>query len=192
MISCIQGILREKNENSATVMVGGLGYEVFLPLRTLQKFTEGEEIFFQTFHRLKEDISELYGFDTKKEKIFFQTLLSISGVGPKTALALLEFPLSSLVSAVETEDIAFLTQAQGLGKKTASRLILELKGKLPKTQEEESAAENPSQYSDIIDALESLGFDKKNIQKSIDSLPEDIAEKSEEEVMKYLLQSLSR
>jgi Holliday junction DNA helicase RuvA len=191
MIASVRGKILEKDLGSCIVENNGLGYEIFLPQRIIEKFPEQSEVFFYCFHRVKEDQNTLFGFESKSEKLFFEQLISVSGVGPKTALSLFEFPADHIYSAIEQEDVKFLTQANGLGKKTASRLILELKGKIVTQGDSVKMPENSSQVlQNCISALEGLGFEKKSIQSLFQKNAELVADFSEEECVKWALQNL--
>lgn len=201
MIAHISGIFFEKEVGHAIVTLNnGLGYKVHMPQRIIEKYKKNQEISLYTFHRVKEDQNDLYGFESKEEQFFFEKLISVSGVGPKTALLILEFSPSTIRKAIEDEDIKFLSQAKGMGKKTVSRLILELKGKLPDILGEE---ENPEisgettlsgvfsqKFLDCQTTLESLGFNKKSITELFQNSQKFLEEKSEEEIIKFGLQEL--
>jgi len=199
MIAHISGIFFEKYLGFCIVQLNnGLGYQVFMPQRSIEKYQKNQEISLYTFHRVKEDQNDLYGFESREEKEFFEKLISVSGVGPKTALLILEFSPSAIRRAIEEEDIKFLSQAKGMGKKTVSRLILELKGKLPDILGD---AENPEisgqknnisqKFLECTATLESLGFDAKSIQKMFKTSGEQLENSSPEEIIKFALRELS-
>ncbi len=209
MIAFIKGKIFEKNEDekSASVFidVNGVGYLVYLPNRILCKYKKLDEIFLYTFHRVSENVNDLYGMETREELNFFETLLSVSGIGPKSALLMSEMSFSDIEKAIEEEDVKFLTKVPGVGKKTASRMILELKGKLPTILLENNSENNKhsfqdktsEKYSDIKLMLESLGFVKRNIEElfagnnqNSQQFLSEIAEKSDEEIVKIALQNL--
>ncbi len=197
MIAHIRGEISEKNLGSVVIETSGIGYEIFATQRNIEKFSLGEKVMFFTHHRVKEDQNDLYGFETKEEKLFFEKLISVSGIGPKTALLILEFSPSSIRRAVEEEDIKFLSQAKGMGKKTVSRMILELKGKLPdilgESENPEISGKNSPKFLDTQIALEGLGFDKKQIQSCFTNQKNQkfLEESSDEEIMKWALRELS-
>jgi len=192
MIAFLRGTVFEKLlDNSLFIDVNDIGYKVFVPLRISEKYTIKDKIFLYTFHRLGDGIDDLYGMETREELDFFQLLLSVSGIGPKSALAMSEIPFSSIQKAIEEEDIAFITKTPGVGKKTASRLILELKGKLPNLSTV-SGGKNKQKYADIFITLESLGFLKKDIEEVFAKIPENISDKNDEEIIKWGLKELSQ
>jgi len=199
MIAHISGTFFEKYLGFCIVQLNtGLGYQVFMPQRSIEKYQKNQEISLYIFHRVKEDQDDLYGFESREEKEFFEKLISVSGVGPKTALLILEFSPSAIRRAIEEEDIKFLSQAKGMGKKTVSRLILELKGKLPDVLGD---SENPEisgkkntisqKFLECGATLESLGFDAKSIQKMFKTSGEQLENSSPEEIIKFALRELS-
>ena len=200
MIAFVKGTVFEKNESdksaSVIVDVNNIGYEIFLPNRVLCKYVKNDEIFLYTFHRISENVNDLYGMETREELNFFETLLSVSGIGPKSALLMSEMSFAEIEKAIEEEDVQFLTKVPGVGKKTASRMILELKGKLPtilnSDENKESYKNNSNKYSDIKLMLESLGFAKKNLQELFEKQEfiSEIADVSDEEIVKIALQYL--
>ena len=134
MIAHLTGVLRQKNLDSCVVDVAGVGYEVAVPLSTLTQLPlEAEKIslFIQT--EVREDSISLYGFATAREKIVFRLLTSVQGVGPKLALSILSIAADDLARAITAGDLTKLTSIPGIGKKTAERLVLELKDKITKT-----------------------------------------------------------
>lgn len=190
MIAFLRGKIFEKNiDTSLFIDVNDIGYKVFVPLRISEKYKNNDKIFLYTFHRLGDGIDDLYGMETKEELDFFQMLLSVSGIGPKSALAMSEIHFSHIQKAVEEEDIAFITKTPGVGKKTASRLILELKGKLPTLSSPSRVQQQ--KYSDVFLTLEGLGFLKKNIEEAFAKIPDNIAEKNDEALIKWGLKALS-
>ncbi|MBE5815380.1 MAG: Holliday junction branch migration protein RuvA [Clostridiales bacterium] len=171
MIAMIEGTLIEKNENEALLMTpGGVGYRIMCSVNTLSVLpAAGESCRLHTHLNVREDAMELYGFTGKDEKDMFRRLISVSGIGAKSALAILgSMPLSDLRLAILTGDAAALSRAPGIGKKTAQRISLELKDKL--TQDalsfggEETVAFVPADasgadpVSEAILALQALGY----------------------------------
>ncbi|MBI4698417.1 MAG: Holliday junction branch migration protein RuvA [Nitrospirae bacterium] len=134
MIASIKGRVFSKKPEGIIVDVGGVGYLISVPLCSLCNIPEpGAEVFLHTYLHVREDALQLYGFLSEEERRVFVTLLGINGIGPKLGLAILSgMPVQKFTEAVANEDISSLTSIPGLGQKTASRLILELKEKLPK------------------------------------------------------------
>lgn len=192
MIAFIEGTLHKKNENNIFINVSGVGYKVFMPIRISAGFPESSEIFVYTYHRIGEGINDLYGFSDEKDLQFFELLLSVSGVGPKVGLAILEFPSIQIHQSILDEDIAFLTRVPGLGKKTASRLILELKGKLPENIESAGTKNTPApkKYADVQIALEGLGFPKDRVKELFTRVPKNLTDAGDEELIRWGLKEL--
>ena len=135
---------------------------------------------------VRETEISLYGFGVRDEKILFQKLLSVSGIGPKMALEMVSVPPQHFLTAVEEGDVAFLTKIPGLGKKKAERLIVELRGKIDLSGSAEGAPRQNPATMEASDALENLGYDHQTIKQVLASAPED---SSAEELVKYFLSS---
>jgi Holliday junction DNA helicase RuvA len=148
---------------------------VNIPLCSLSDIPEqGEKVFLHTYTHVREDALQLFGFLTGEERKVFTTLLGISGVGPKLGLAILSgMPAQRFIEAVSNEDVSLLSTIPGLGKKTASRLILELKGKLPSLKTDKSGTNRaPSASEDAISALINLGYKKPAAEKAVEKAVE--------------------
>jgi Holliday junction DNA helicase RuvA len=132
MIGHIRGILLEKHPNEAIVDVGGVGYQVTIPISTFSELPDnGKEVRLRIYTHVREDAIALFGFLTQEEKHLFERLISVSGVGPKLGITVLSgLPVADLVGAIRSGDLAHLTRVPGIGKKTAERLVLELRDKL--------------------------------------------------------------
>jgi Holliday junction DNA helicase RuvA len=165
MIGSLRGTLINKKPDNVIVEVGGVGYKVNTPLNTMSALPEvGKEIFLHIYTHVREDTLQLYGFTSEDEKKIFITLLGITGIGPKMALNILSgISHNDLLQAIETEDVAHLCRIPGLGKKTAHRLILELKEKLPTTKEPVNRV-----FEDTLSALVNLGYKKSIAQESLE------------------------
>lgn len=161
MISYVKGILDHKEPNHVIIDVNGIGYEVFVPLSTYEKLsTIGGQVKLHTYHYVREDAVHLYGFLTPEEKEIFELVLSISGIGAKVALSILStISADQFRRAVAQGDMKTLTKIQGIGKKTAERMILELKDKIGKISVEEQEIRLPEAGSvnDAVSALLNLG-----------------------------------
>jgi len=184
MIAYIKGILAQANQTSATVEAQGLGYKVFIPAGSFGKLPqEGKEVFFYTSFIVREQSQTLYGFLSAGERELFEGLISVSGVGPKLALALIgHLPLHELQRAINTADSRTLSKVPGVGKRTAERLIVELRDKLPALFPRDLADNLPEKgpaglAKDALSALINLGYTqamaKKAIQDSLEELPEE-------------------
>lgn len=182
MISRLRGIVLEKNPPSVIVDVHGVGYEAQVSMQTFYTLPAiGEEVQLYTQLVVREDAHLLFGFSSKEERETFQALVKVSGIGAKIALGILSALTSDeLASAVANEDIRRLTAAPGIGKKTAERMVLELRGKLVSSTQPDGAiaiAEN-SQHEVIIHTLIALGYNDKEARQACKNLPEgtDVSE----------------
>ncbi len=177
MIGRIHGKLLEKNPPQVLVDVGGVGYEVDVPMSTFYNLPDvGAEVTLLTHFTVREDAQLLYGFSTAKERAAFRQLIKISGVGARTALALLSgMSVESLAQAVATQEAGLLTRVPGIGKKTAERLILELKGKIAAELEGITlTGTSAGPRADIVAALTALGYSEREALAAVKRLPEDI------------------
>jgi Holliday junction DNA helicase RuvA len=165
MIGSLRGTLINMKPDNVIVEVSGVGYKVNIPLNTMSALPEvGKDIFLHIYTHVREDTLQLYGFTSEDEKKIFITLLGITGIGPKMALNILSgISHNDLLQAIETEDVAHLCRIPGLGKKTAHRLILELKEKLPTTKEPVNRV-----FEDTLSALVNLGYKKSIAQESLE------------------------
>lgn len=171
VIASLKGIIQSKKTEGIIVDVSGVGYHVNIPLGSLADIPEtGEKIFLHTYTHVREDALQLFGFISEEERKVFTTLLGISGVGPKLGLAILSgMPVQRFVAAVDNEDIPMLSTIPGLGKKTAARLILELKGKLPVLSSDgRPASKEGSAADDAISALVNLGYKKALSEQAVE------------------------
>ena len=172
MISQLTGRLVEKNASSCVVDVSGVGYEVFIPLSTLDQLPDIGETVTLTIHtHVREDILQLFGFADRHERTVFRQLIGISGVGPKMALGILSgLPAQDLTAAVVGEDVERLVAIPGIGRKTAERIIVELKDKLAKQLAAGGMpvpSSVPSAHREIIDALTGLGYKRQQVEHAL-------------------------
>ncbi|HOK44692.1 MAG TPA: Holliday junction branch migration protein RuvA, partial [Bryobacteraceae bacterium] len=142
MIAHLRGTLLEKHPNQAVVEAGGVGYDVAIPVSTYSALPEaGREVTLRIYTHVREDTLALFGFLTREEKLLFERLISVSGIGPKLAITVLSgLPAADLSAAVRAGDVNRLTRIPGVGKKTAERIVLELRDKLPASAEAAAAA----------------------------------------------------
>jgi Holliday junction DNA helicase RuvA len=182
MIGKLTGTLLEKHPPQILLDVGGVGYEIDVPMSTLYVLPHaGEAASLYTHFVVREDAQLLFGFATRSERETFRQLIKISGIGPKIALAVLSGMTSDeLASAIEREDAARLAKVPGIGKKTAERLCLELRGKLagtsalaPKTPGAAFVVASPR--DDVANALLALGYNEREAAAAIKALPEDVS-----------------
>lgn len=186
MISYLKGTILNKSAKSITLLINQIGYRIFIPQPLLPKIKVTKEIELYTYLRHKEDSMDLYGFKTKEELEFFELLLTISGVGPKSALGVLEVAtLASIKKAILRDDPSILYKVSGVGKKTAERIVVELKNKLdslPATEKEISLDDSDTE---AFDALIGLGYSDRDIRQALKQLPENIST-TEDKVKKAL------
>jgi holliday junction DNA helicase RuvA len=173
MIAYLQGKLVHKDPTYAIIDVQGIGYHVHISLNTFSEIKDREEIRLVTYLQVREDAHVLFGFATEAEKKMFQSLISVNGVGPSTAIVALSYlPPEELKAAIVQEDAGRLQAIKGIGGKTAQRIILELKDKLRKDSAESvipGFAHN-TMRQEAFSALMTLGISKAAAEKSIDSI----------------------
>ena len=176
MIGRIQGILVEKNFPQVIISCNGVGYEIDVPMSTFYPLPRtGEEVTLLTHLVVREDAHLLYGFVTAGERAAFRQLLRISGVGPKVALSVLSgMSVDDLSAAVSAGDSARLTKIPGIGKKTAERLVLELRDKLPKTISVVRSADAAAAGSDVLNALLALGYNEREAATAVKQVPAEL------------------
>jgi holliday junction DNA helicase RuvA len=180
MFNYLSGILINKDVSFAIVDINGVGYELVIPLSTFHILPDiNEKVKLFTYLYVREDVLRLYGFISKEEEEFFKLLISISGLGPKVGLSILSaVKVSEFKRAIFDEDIKFITKIPGIGKKSAERIVLELKSKIkdlfvPENDLKISSVVNNVAADDVIRALISLGYKqsqaKEALEKVIDS-----------------------
>ena len=192
MIGKLPGTLLEKNPPEVLVDCHGVGYEVQVPMSTFYNLPQvGQPISLLTHFIVREDAQLLYGFATAQERQTFRELIKISGVGPRMALSLLSgLNIEELAQAVATQEAGRLVKVPGIGKKTAERLLLELKGKLGDAVVTGAAAQVKSDaQADILQALLALGYSDKEASACLKQLPADIGVS---EGIKLALKGLSK
>jgi Holliday junction DNA helicase RuvA len=201
MIAKLTGKLCDLNFTQCIIDVHGVGYQVFIPLSTFDKMPrEGEEISLCICTQVREDAITLYGFSTMPEKELFEILISVSGVGPKLALSILSsMPAERFVSSVVNADVDIIKRISGIGKKTAERLIVELKDKLAKIMQpavmDSSVVpdEKAAAMEDAVAALEQLGFKRETVYKVLEKIVNNIPaeEATSENFIRKALQTLN-
>lgn len=198
MIAFLRGKVIEKTEQGVIVDVNGVGYEVLMSTNCLAKMPEqGEETSVLTYLHVREELMQLFGFCEKGEKELFEQLISVTGVGPKVALGTLSaFSVATFKKAVLSNDIELIMDIPGIGKKSAQRLILELKEKLslPDLEIVEGAkvsGSSRSVYTEAREALMTLGYSASEATASLEAFPYGSDEITVEELVKYGLKNLA-
>ena len=191
MIGRLHGTLAEKNPPQVLVDCNGVGYEVDVPMSTFYNLPAlGDKVTLLTHFVVREDAQILYGFASAGEREAFRQLIKISGVGPRTALSVLSgMSVADIAQAVTTQDAGRLVKVPGIGKKTAERLLLELKGKFGPDLGSTSAGVASDAQADIQQALVALGYSDKEAAATLKTLPADVGVS---DGIKLALKSLSR
>ena len=178
MIAFVHGMAVDMTESSVVVEAGGIGYEIYMTGADLSEIRMGEDVKVHTYFSVREDAMKLYGFRAKDDLQMFKLLLGVNGVGPKAALGVLAgITADELRFAILSDDVKTLSKAPGIGKKTAARLVLELKGKLG--PELEAAAVGPqgtapsSVQADVIAGLVALGYSERDAAAAARNIPPD-------------------
>jgi Holliday junction DNA helicase RuvA len=206
MIAFVEGVVDSVGGDSVVVNVHGVGYLVFMPSRALIRRKPGESIRIYTHQHVREDAILLYGFETEDEKELFVRLQNVSGIGPKVALSLMgAADRKTICKAILEEDVAMLASVPGIGKKTAQRIVIDLKDKLddltvtlPVVERggirlETGGVSGSGAIGDIIEALLGLGYNEKEIRGVVQLLKSDIEQGAPlEEIIKMALQRLTR
>ena len=190
MIRYIKGTILESEANSLLLITSsGLGYKVYTDMNTAMSSTDGEAVSLYTYHHIREDIESLFGFKNKKDLELFELLISVSGLGPKSALALLSANnVNTIVNAIANNNLDLLNKAPGLGKKTLEKMVLELKDKVSAF----STTPINNNQNELRLALVSLGYSTRDIDIAISGIDKNILENNNDlnillkEAFKYL------
>ena len=205
MIAYLSGKLLEKEANLIIVETSGVGYEVTIPLSTFYDLGEiGEDVSLRIYTHVREDALQLFGFKTVRERELFLLLISVSGIGPKSAItALSGMSADESISAIRQNNLARLNSIPGVGKKTAERLVIELRdkiGKLSAVSSEEMKAEGAvaasagsgDVYDDAISALVNLGYQRNAAEKALKQAMQEGTEMSVQKLLRRSLQLLAK
>ncbi len=206
MIAHLSGTLFSKQATSVILDVGGVGYEVTIPLSTFYDLEDsGSKVELRIYTHVREDTLQLFGFKTVRERDLFLKIISVSGIGPKLGITLLSgMSADELIAAIRNNDLARLTGIPGIGRKTAERLVIELREKveaLTTAQLEEelstraTGSGEPTQDSiraDALSALINLGYQRSSAEKALDSALTESDELSVESVLRRVFKKLSR
>lgn len=195
MIAYIKGKLTYIQDDAVIVDVNGIGYEIICGNPYAFQSSLNGDVFIYTYHHVREDTQSLYGFKTEDEKYLFTKLISVSGIGPKSGIAILgSVDVAEFISAVEREDEKYLTQFPGVGKKTARQIILDLKGKLTGllsitsqlSESEPTNQEATTSLKEAQEALIALGYSEQEIRAIVPTLRKDENGTTDEIIRKAL------
>ncbi|MEK7585695.1 MAG: Holliday junction branch migration protein RuvA [Patescibacteria group bacterium] len=175
MIAHIEGTILHKNEKFVVVDTGGVGYKVFTTIDTSNSVNVGEKATFWIYTAVRENSIDLYGFANMEEMSFYELLLDVSGIGPKSALSIISLAsIDTLKKAIATGDTGYLNKVSGIGKKTAEKIIIELRDKLHSHKGEGEVSGSLRGESDIVEALKSLGYSQSEARDVLKQIPSSI------------------
>lgn len=193
MIATLRGQITELGSRYAVIEINNIGYKVFLTDDSIHSLTVGAETHLSIYNVIREDVNDLYGFITRKDRDFFELLISISGIGPKSALNIMSLVASdTLVSAIRSGSTAHLVKVSGIGRKTAEKIVLELKDKLAPFAHDHGSGEFSADMSsdmDAVEALKALGFGADEAREALKKISKDITDTGAK--VKAALKSLS-
>jgi holliday junction DNA helicase RuvA len=196
MIAHLRGKLLAKHPNQAVVETSGVGYDVTISVPTFSDLPAvGSEVALHIHTHVREDVIALYGFLRSPEKLLFEKLITVSGIGPKLAITILSgMPAHEMVGAIRGNDVARLTRIPGIGRKTAERMVLELRDKLPETATSVTAAlpAMSATEEDVVSALVNLGYQRAAAQKALESAAKVGDKKSFDHLFRAVLGRLSK
>lgn len=197
MIARLAGTLLEKHVPHLLIDVHGVGYAVSVPLSTFYAVGDpGSAVVLRIHTHVREDALQLFGFATPLEQLLFERLIAVSGIGPKLALAVLSgIESGELVKAVRQNDVARLTRIPGVGRKTAERLTIELRDRLPDAAAvpaDDAVDTGGDLRDDVLSALTNLGYQRHNVEKTVDKVLRATPDASFEPVLRDVLRELSR
>jgi len=196
VIAHLRGTVLDKQPNRVTIDVQGVGYDVAVPVSTFYVVGDaGSEVALRIHTHVREDALLLYGFATRLEQELFERLIGVSGIGPKVALAVLSgIEPADLVSAIQTSDVARLTSIPGVGKKTAERIVLEVRDRLPKVRVESTTSGTAplTIKDDVLSALINLGYHRPLAEKAVDSAVKATPDGDFERTLKLALRELAK
>ena len=193
MITYVKGKLAEKNPANVVIETNGIGYYIRISLQTFSKIPDSESVKLYTYLSVKEDSHTLFGFFEKAEREIFKALISVSGIGPSTAITMLSsLETKQIQQAIATGDVATIKSIKGIGIKTAQRVILDLKDKILKTYniDEDLLTTDNTIKNEALSALEVLGFTSKNTEKVIQKLLMEDPDLTLEKIIKQALKIL--
>lgn len=190
MIGLLTGKVYRNHKNPIILWVNGVGYSVYVPEQLRTKITKNQDVTLFIHTHVSDDAIALFGFSTEDELTIFDLLLSVSGIGPRTALAILDRGAQGTEKAIMESDVDFFTAIPRLGKKNAQKIIIELKSKLGSIRDLDLKGEVDSETKELQEALLSMGFVKKEILEAIKKL--DDSDKSVEQKLRHALKILGK
>lgn len=190
MISAIEGNVIGRLQNSLIINVGGIGYRVFVTTDTLARHVDGDTVRCWTHLVVRDDAMELYGFLSRDELAFFELLLLVSGIGPRSALGIIGLGnLEKVKSAIAANDSKYLTSVAGIGKKSAEKIVVELRDKIADMETFEAGIHSAHHgEEDVVEALKALGYSPSEARESLAHIPDTATETKArlKEALKYL------
>jgi len=200
MIGFLSGKILEKDANTLIVDVGGVGYEVTIPLSTFYELGEiGSDVQLRIFTYVREDTLQLFGFKTSRERDIYLKLISVQGIGAKSGIAMLSgMNADEIVAAIRTNNLVRLTSIPGVGKKTAERMVIELRDKISELAVGATASASSSDHTadtvfdDALSALVNLGYQRNAAEKALQDSAKDGAELSVQKLLRAALQKLAK
>ena len=200
MIGFLSGKILEKEANTVIVDVGGVGYEVTIPLSTFYELGDiGSEIRLRIFTHVREDAIQLFGFKTARERDLYLKLISVQGIGAKSGITMLSgMSADEIVTAIRTNNLARLTSIPGVGKKTAERMVVELRDKIGELAFAASATASTgdvggdSIFDDALSALVNLGYQRNAAEKALQETATDGTELTVQKLLRGALQKLAK
>lgn len=191
MIAFLDGTVKAIRKNFLVLMTDYVGYKIFVPAPMLVALSPAQKVSFFVHTYVREDQISLYGFPTLPELEFFELLLSVSGIGPKTALGVMSLAdISVIKSGIASGDASVFTKVSGVGRKTAERLILELKEKIEEGIVKDNGAAGIAGQADVIEVLMALGYSRTEARGALSEIPVDL--NNAEDKIKHALRSLAK
>lgn len=203
MIAYLSGLLLEKHANSAIVDVGGVGYEVTIPLSTFYELGEaGSEVKLRIYTHVREDAIQLFGFKTLRERDLYLRMISVQGIGPKMGIAVLSgMNADEIITAIRTENVARIKSIPGVGQKTAERVIIELRDKIGELSSGGTAKHEvifdealpmDEVFGDALSALVNLGYNKHSAERALKQSAQEGTEMTVQKLLRRGLQILAK
>ncbi|OGG27760.1 Holliday junction DNA helicase RuvA [Candidatus Gottesmanbacteria bacterium RIFCSPLOWO2_01_FULL_48_11] len=190
MIGMLTGTIAKSERNPIVLDVHGVGYAVSVPAKLLSHLTHDSKQIFHVYTHVADDALDLYGFPSEEELFLFKLLLSVSGIGPRTALAVVDHGVREVRRAVTTSDVEFFTTIPRLGRKNAQKIIIELKSKLGSTKELDLTGDADGETKQLLEALTGMGFARSEAISAIKKL--DAADKTLEQKFRHALKLLGK